>query len=213
MSHKSKGLKFADSGYDIKITGRHVEISDAMKAYALEKVSKFEHFMDRIIDVNIIMDIQKRMHQVEIILSVGRLKITSKASSTDMYASIDKAVAKLESQLLRYKSKMQDHHAKGHSILNMQVDVIEKPLEEEFDFEDKNNFSSPSDASFNAVPRVVKQETIPLKTLTLDQAIMKMELMEASEDSFMLFKNEADQKLRVIYRRKDGNYGIIEPNC
>ena len=56
--------------------------------------------------------------------------------------------------------------------------------------------------------RVIKQESRPLKTLTYDEAIMKMEL---SGDSFLLFKNEVDQKLKVIYRRKDENYGIIEP--
>lgn len=206
MNQKAKASEFADSGYEVKITGRHVEVSDSMKAYALEKLAKIERFMDRIIDVSIIMDIQKVMHEVEIILKVGRLKITSKASSTDMYASIDKAIAKLEAQVLRYKSKIQDHHAKGHAILNMTVDVMEKPFEEDFDVEDVEAAENP----VLSVHRVVKQDTLPLKTLTFDEAVMKMEL---SDDAFMLFKNEADQRLKVIYRRKDDNYGIIEPNC
>jgi putative sigma-54 modulation protein len=147
-----------------------------MKDYAIDKISKIERFMNRIIDVNVIMDIQRMDHRVEIILKAGNTKITSKASSTDMYVSIDQAVDKLEKQILRYKSKLQDHHAKGHAILNMTVNVL-SPGEIEEDF---------------------------------DEAIMKMEL---SGDAFMLFKCEEDQKLKVIYRRQDENYGIIEPAC
>ena len=112
MNRKDKALEFADTEYHLHVTGRHVEITDAMKDYALEKLSKVERIMDRIIDVNVIMDIQKLDHHVEIILKAGNTKITSNASSTDMYASIDQAVKKLEAQVLHYKSKINDHHPK-----------------------------------------------------------------------------------------------------
>lgn len=208
MNRKEKALEFADEVYNIQITGRHVEITDSMKDYAMEKISKIERFMNRIIDVNVIMDIQKLDHHVEIILKFGNTKITSNASTTDMYVSIDQAVDKLEKQILRYKSKLQDHHAKGHAILNMKVNVLSsKEIEDDLDFnEDQRELDR-----FKP-HRVVKQEVRPLKILTIDEAVMKMEL---SGDSFMLFKNEADadQKLTLIYRRKDGNYGIIEPSC
>lgn len=208
MNYKAKALEFEDLGYEVKITGRNIEVSDSMKAYALEKLAKIERFMDRIINVSIVMDVQKLMHHVEIILKVGRLTITSQASSSDMYASIDKAISKLEAQVLRYKSKIQDHHAKGHAVLNMRVDVIEKSIEDALDIENAEDYAAETPAF--PVHRVVKQDSLPLKTLTFDEAVMKMEL---SGDVFMLFKNEADQRLKVIYRRKDDNYGIIEPNC
>lgn len=206
MNRKAKALEFIDAEYNIQITGRHLQITDAMKDYALEKISKIERFMNRIIEVSVIMDIQKIDHRVEIILKAGNLKMTSRAFSTDMYVSIDKAVSKLEAQILRYKSKMQDYHAKGHAIVNMTVNVIRpQEIEEELDFE-------ALDQSLNHFKphRVVQQEMLALKTLTYDEAIIKMEL---SGDKFMVFKNEADQKLKVIYRREDENYGIIEPNC
>jgi len=204
MNRKTKALEFTDATYNIQITGRHVEITDSMKDYAIEKISKIERFMNRIIDVNVIMDIQRMDHRVEIILKAGNTKITSKASTTDMYISIDQAVNKLEAQVLRYKSKLNDHHAKGHAILNMSVNVL-SPKEIE-NIDEEINFDSPL-TRFKP-HRVVKQETRPLKTLTYDEAIMKMEL---SGDAFMIFKNEEDQKLKVVYRREDENYGIIEP--
>lgn len=209
MNRKDKALEFVDVAYNIQITGRHVQITESMKDYAIEKISKIERFMNRIIDVNVIMDIQKLDHRVEIILKAGNIKISSKASTTDMYVSIDQAVHKLETQILRYKSKLQDHHAKGHAVLNMAVNVLTpQEIEEDLSFDEELG----KDLDFNRFKphRVVKQETRPLKILTYDEAVMKMEL---SGDMFMIFKNEADQKLKIIYRRKDENYGVIEPSC
>ena len=123
MNRKEKTLEFENSTYNIQTTGRHVEITEAMKDYAIEKVSKIERFTNRIIDVNVIMDIQKLDHRVEIILKTGNIHLTSGASSTDMYVSIDQAVDKMEAQVLRQKSKMQDHHAKGHQILNAEAEA------------------------------------------------------------------------------------------
>jgi ribosome hibernation promoting factor len=209
MNRKTKTVELASGTYDIQVTGRHVEITDSMKDYAIEKISRIERFINRIIDVNVIMDIQKLDHRVEIILKFGNIKISSKASSTDMYVSIDQAVDKLEAQVLRYKSKLQDHHAKGHHVLNMQVDVV-SPLEIEEDLGISEESMNGEEITKFKPHKLVKQETRPLKTLTYEEALMKMDL---SKDSFLIFKNEADQKLKVIYRRSDGNFGIIEPVC
>ena len=208
MNRKAKALEFMEAGYNIQITGRNVEITEPMKDYAMEKIAKIERIMNRIIDVNVIMDIQKLEHRAEIILKAGNLKIRSQASSTDMYVSIDQAIDKLEAQLLRYKSKIQDHHAKGHAVLDMNVNVITAQEAEELEFEQEPIDGEPVDRF--KPHRIVNQETRPLKILTFEEAIMKMEL---SGDQFMIFKNEVDQKLKVIYRRNDGNYGIIEPGC
>ncbi|CUI16019.1 conserved hypothetical protein [Candidatus Protochlamydia naegleriophila] len=209
MNRKAKALEFVDAEYNIKITGRQVEITDSMKDYAMEKISKIERFMNRIIDINVVMDIQKIDHRVEIILKAGHTKITSQASTQDMYASIDKAVAKLEAQIRRYKSKIQDHHAKSLAIIDMNVNVLRRPTaEEELELEIEEEEGELNGEE--TVHEIVKQEKRPLKTLTYDEAVMKMEL---SQDAFLIFKSEEDQKLKVIYRRQDGHYGIIEPNC
>ncbi len=205
MNRKEKALEFADSEYNIHVTGRHIKISDPMKEYALEKISKLERFMNRIIDVYVTMDIQKLSNHVEIILKAGNLKFASSASTTDMYASIDRAVHKLEAQVLRYKSKMQDHHARNKQSGTLVVQVLQaEALEEEIIDQ------SEAPPLRYTPPRVVKQDTISLKTLTYDEAIMKMEF---SAEPFLVFKNEMDQKLNIIYRRDDGHYGIIEPAC
>jgi ribosome hibernation promoting factor len=210
MNRKAKALEFVDAGYDIQVTGRNIEITEGMKAHAMDKLSKIERFTNRITDVNVIMDMQKKINNsVEIVLKAGAFKITSKACTTDMYVSIDQAVDKLEAQIRRYKSKIQDYHAKGHADLAMTVNVV-SPLEIEEELEIEEGDENHELINRFKPHQVVKQESRPLKTLTVDEAIVKMEL---SGDPFMIFKNEADQKLKVIYRRKDENYGIIEPSC
>lgn len=112
MNRKEKALEFANESYKVQVTGRHIEVSDTMRDYVIEKLTKIERIMDHIIEVNVIMEVQKLDHHVEIVMKVGNHRMASNASSTDMYASIDMAVKKLEAQLLHYKSKLQDHHPK-----------------------------------------------------------------------------------------------------
>lgn len=209
MKGKAKAKEFVGEGYEIHVTGRDVLVTDAMKDYAIEKISKIEKFSNRIIDVNVTMDIQKLDHRVAITIKVDHIKIKGQAASTDMYASIDRSVEKIERQLRRYKSRIKDHTAKPVNIVDLKVNVFKKPEEEDLvdiniDIEDQNQ----KDLFEKYCPHdIVEQDTRPLKTLTFEEAVMKMEL---SSDVFLIFRHEVDQKLKVIYRRKDKNYGIIE---
>lgn len=210
MNRKTKALEFIDTEYNISITGRNVEITDSMRDYVMEKISKIEKFHNRIIDVNVIMEAQKLDHRVDIVMKVDHIKIKSDAASTDMYFSIDKAVDKLVTQLRRYKQRIRDHHAKSLNVIDMNVNVIRAPEEEDIlevndDIESEN---VKKDLEKYRPHIIVGHETIPLKMLTYEEAIMKMEL---SGDTFLIFRAENDQKLNVIYRRKDGNYGVIQP--
>lgn len=208
MSRKEKAQEFAGEEYDIQVTGRNVAVTDAMKSYALDKVSKIERFTDRIIEAVVIMDIQKLDHKVEIIFKAGATRITSHAISQDMYLSIDEAVKKLVSQIRRYKSKLNDYHARDVVSEEMNVNVFRAPeVIDEYDIDVERKEAS--EESYR-IPEITSKEKLSLKTLTNDEAIMKMEL---SNYNFMLFRSEVDNKLKVIYRRNDGHYGIIEPEA
>ena len=199
-----------EHAYNISITGRHVHVTDSMKEYAKEKISKIDRISHRIIDVWVTMDIQKLDHKVDIVLKVDHIKIKVQATTNDMYASIDKASDKLQTKLRKYKDRIQNHQAKGLAVIDMNVNVVKMSGEEETieelndDIEEENRRQLEDSYKFH---EIVNHEQRPLKLLTYDEAIMKMEL---SGDSFLVFRNEEDQKLRVIYRREDGNYGIID---
>lgn len=212
MSRKSKALEFVDEMYNMSVTGRNIEVTEPIRDYIMEKISKIERFTHRIIDVNVILDIQKLDKRVEVILKAENIKVRSQAISTDMYASIDKAVDKIEAQLRRYKTKLKDHQVRGTKSVDMNVEVLRgsrdaylEDVNEEIERvneEKKLNKYHPHE--------LVKQEKRPLKTLTYDEAVMKMEL---SQDFFLVFRHEEDMKIKVIYRRNDGDYGIIKPEA
>lgn len=210
MNRKDKVAVFSEEGYDVSVTGRNVEITDAMRDYAVEKVSKMERFSQRIISVHVIMEVQKLLHKVDIVMKVDNIKIKSSAISPDIYASIDEAAHKLQTQLVRYKQRIQDHHFKPTKEVDMEVNVL-RPLSdqelaeinEEIDYENRQNI-----IKRYAPKQIVSKDTKPLKQLTNNEAMLKLEL---SGDPFLLFLCEEDRRLKLIYRRKDGNYGIIEP--
>lgn len=206
MTRKERAAAFLEEGYNITVTGRHVMVTDAMKDYAIEKVSKIERFTDRILEVVITMDIQKLDHRVDITMKVNHIKIKSSAISSDMYVSIDMAVHKIETQLLKYKQKLQDHQTRAVSEIDMRVNVIRpKELQELDEVNDAIiEESLKAEDSFSLVP----DDTRAMRTLTVEEAIMKMDL---SQDAFLIFKEIDDQKVKVLYRRTDGNYGLIEP--
>lgn len=204
MSRKSKAAEFVAEGYNITVTGRNVQVTDSLRDYAIEKVSKIERFTDRIIDVLIVMDIQKLEQRVDISLKLNNVKIKSQASSENLYTAIDMAVHKLETQFLKYKNRLQDHHAKNLAAVDMVVNVFsqDEGFNEEIDEQNTHNFVN----SFKPA-KIIDKEKRQLRTLNVDEAIMKMEL---SSDRFLIFRSEEDRKLKVIYRRDDGNFGVIE---
>lgn len=208
MSRKSKAAEFVQEELPIEFLGRNVHVTDAMRAYALEKVSKIEKFNLRIVDVNVTMDIQKLEHRVDIVLKVDHIVVKAHGVSDNMYASIDIAVDKMQNQLRRYHKRIRDHHAKGISDMELNVNIL-RPIEDELgdvnaDIEEENSQQLLN--RFN-LHKIVNRKKIPLKMLTHDEAIMKMEL---SGDAFLIFRCEEDRKLKVIYRRNDGNFGVIE---
>jgi putative sigma-54 modulation protein len=208
MVNKEKFAEQDALGYRIDIMGRNVYVTDAMKNYAMEKISKLDRFHTHVMDVHVTMDIQKVEHTITIIVRFDHFKVKVSACSTDMYVSIDKAVDKLQAQLRRWKSRIQDHHKKSRSAVDMQINVLQRPFTdlEEINAEIEN--ATKKEAEKYQPPKIIGNDKKALKTLTSEEAIMKMEL---SGDPFMLYRGEEDHKLKVIYRRSDGNYGIILP--
>jgi putative sigma-54 modulation protein len=202
-NHKFSG----EDDYNIHISGRHIQVTEAMKQYAFNKLSKIERFHNRIMDVHVTMDIQKVEHSVTIIVKFEHFKIKSHAASTDMYVSIDQAVNKLQTQLYRWKDKIQEHHNKKLSAIDLKVNVIQRPYDDLAEINQEIESEAKRAWEKQMLPgHVIGEKTISLKYLLVDEAIMKMEL---SGDHFLVYRSEEDRKIKVIYRREDGNYGII----
>jgi len=204
MTDKSK---FAADGYNVSIKSKNVQVTDAIKDYVMHKIEKVERFANHIIDVMVTLDIQKLTHSVSIVMKFLHFKIQVHAATEDLYSAIDKASDKLVTLTRKYKTKLQDHHAKDLATVDMNVNILqqEDEIDEVNDQILEKNLEE--EEQKYRIHKVVAKEKMPLKTLTQDEAVMKMEL---SADPFMIYRSEEEQKIRVIFRRKDDEYGVIE---
>jgi putative sigma-54 modulation protein len=198
-------------GYRVTVKGRHVEVTEAMKDYAIEKVQKVDRFTDKVIEATVTMDIVKVQHTVSMVLKAGHTKIAVSAHSDNMYASVDKAADRLQAKLRKYKDRLQEHQTKSLAAVDMNVNVLHRPYDELGELNDEIDEQNRRALEKKYGPHeIVRTEKRPLKTLTVSEATMKMEL---SGDQFLLFRAEEDRKLRVIYRTSDQNYGLLEPEA
>ncbi|MED7820181.1 MULTISPECIES: ribosome hibernation-promoting factor, HPF/YfiA family [unclassified Francisella] len=100
---------------NIQITGRHVEVTDAIKGYVDEKIGKVEHYFDHITSTKVILAVEKEQQVAEAIITVPGSEFVAKAEDKDLYAAIDMLEDKLARQLKKHKNKMRCNHSTGHS--------------------------------------------------------------------------------------------------
>lgn len=201
--------KFKDedaAGYKLTVHGKSVQVTEAMKNYLRDKLTKIDKFHDHIMDIHVTMEIQRLEHVITIIAKFQHFEIKVSAQSTDMYASIDQAMHKFVQKIRRWKGRIQDHNAKKLNVIDMTVNVLNRPYDEIEEINSEIELEKGKDTY--KTPKVIGTEKLPLKTLTAEAAVMKLEL---SGDTFLIFRSEEDRKLKVIYRRKSGDYGLIQP--
>ncbi len=200
--------KFQDEGYTINITGKNVPVTETIRSYIMERLSKVERFAPHILEVLVTLDIQKLTHTVSILIKFLHFKIKVLAATEDMYSAIDKAVDKLKKLIQKYKGRLQEHKGKHLPEIDMRVHVLSpEPMDAAEVNDEIEKETLQEEVAQYRFHRVVNAETMPLKTLTQDEAVMKIEL---SGDHFFVYRGEEDQKLKVIYRREDENFGVIQ---
>jgi len=203
-----KATKFDGEQYNLSIVGKHIQVTDAIRKYVLEKLSKIERMADHIIDVMVTLDAQKMEQSCSVLMNFIHFHIKVSSSTDNMYSAIDKTFDRVATLVRKYKSKLQSHRFKDRTTVDIHVNVIQ-PLKD--DLKAINDEIEAENARIEQektkLHEIVAKDTMKLKTLTHDEALMKMEI---TEDPFLIFRSEEDQKLKVIYRRPDLNYGIVQ---
>ena len=181
------------------VTGRHVEVTDAIRDYARKKVEGLHLDYPRIIEAKVIIDVQNHhLHTAEIILfCANHIVIEVKSTTEDVYASIDESIAKIARRMRKYKTRLLKNHRprKNGSIRHLE----EKVYHEE---------SVLAEGKEDVEHSYVHKEQFRVRPLYPDEAIMDLEL---SERPFVCFHNQQTHRLAILFRRKDGEYGLIEP--
>ena len=171
---------------NLNIRGEKIEVTAAMKDYAEEKLTKLEKYLNNSSDVtaNVLVKLRNHMQKVEITIFLPSLILRSEEEQADFYAAIDNSIDKLERQIRKNKTRIESKN-KVYKSLSLDFEV-EKEEEEEHG---------------------VKRKTVEVKPMDEEEAILQLELLG---HQFYLYKDVDTNKSAVIYKRKDGNYGIIE---
>lgn len=193
----------------LSTTFRHMEASQAVREYSEEKLEKIrKYFHKEPIAAHAVFSVERGFNHVadiNITLPSG-LVINAKETTEDMYSSIDLAVARIERQVRKWKEKIRDH--KPHDT---QISLRERVISAET-IEPASGLAleaqlAPSVTSPSAPPfKVVTEETFTVRTLKVQDAVMQLNLLG---DQFLVFSDVDSHGICVVYRRKDGNYGLI----
>jgi putative sigma-54 modulation protein len=199
-----------DESYNVSIIGRHIEVTEPIRQYVLEKLHKIERVAEEIVDVHVRLEVQGLQQSCSIVMQFYKhLHIKVAASADTLYAAIDKCTDKVMNLIRKHKKKIQSHHAKKYTMVQASVNVVQphredelqeinRAIKEENEREKKDRFE---------LHKVVSKESVPLRMLTQDEAVWRMEICD---DPFLIYRSEEDQKFKIIQRREDGNYSIIQ---
>jgi putative sigma-54 modulation protein len=173
------------------VTFRHLEPSDALKSYVQDRTSRLTKYIDRPLETQVTLKVEKFRQIAEVVINANGIRIAGQESHEDMYAAIDLVMDKIERQMKKYKDKIRQHKP-----------VIGRELKWRRDIYDLESFEDDRE------PVVVRTENYFVKPMSVEEAAMQMDL---GHQEFLVFNNAANQTINVIYRRKDGNYGLIVP--
>jgi putative sigma-54 modulation protein len=182
----------------IDITGRHIEITEPLRQFATDRLERLRGVMDEILEAHFILTVEKHQrHIAELNIKTRQSFCNGEEVSTDMYTSIAAVADKVEKQLLKNKErkvarKRHNNNHKGSEVITTtSVLEVEQVLGER-------------------LPRIIRSHEVAAKPMSVDDAAIQI---EGSENDFLVFRNADTERLNVVYKRKDGNIGWIEPKA
>jgi putative sigma-54 modulation protein len=179
----------------VKVTGRHLQITEAINDYATKKIESLHLDYPKIIEAHVILEVEKYRHSAEVVLVCSNhITIEACEETTDMYAAMDAVIDKVARQMRKYKTRlMRQHRPRKDVVQHLEEHVLHPdPVEEDEHHEHE----------------VVRTERYPVKPMFVDEAVLQLEM---SHRQFLVFLNARNSRVNVLFRRKSGDFGLIEP--
>jgi putative sigma-54 modulation protein len=172
------------------VTFKNLDPSEHLKAYVSDKLDRFDKFLDNPAEANVVLAVEKFRHIAEINIAGDKLNINGKEETIDMYSAIDMTLAKLEKQIKKNKEKIKERRSASKNRNRSMLEATEIPPDDD-------------------TVRHVIIRNIEYKPMDIEEAVLQMDLIE---DNFLVFTNARSDQINVLYRRKDGHYGLIQPS-
>lgn len=171
-------------------TGRHIEVTEALKSHVEEHFGRLSHLFDGDnANAHVIIEVEKNRNRSEIVVRWRKEVLTANTTNSDMYKSLTQTIDKIEKQASKLKSKITDKRQKAKK-----VSTITPPADD----------VAPAPNS----PRIIETNNYAVKPMTSEEAVLQL---DTEENKFLVFRNADDERISVIYKRQDGNYGLITP--
>lgn len=170
----------------VTIIGRKIDISEGLRGYSEKKLKKLEKFFNEETEAQVTLSVQRERQTAEITIFQNGMVYRAEDTNGDMYASIDRVVDLIERQIRKNKTRLEKRLRENAFIVKTDDNIPE----EESDF------------------KIVKSKKHAIKPMSPEEAILQMNLLG---HEFYIFRNAASEETNIVYKRKDGNYGLIEP--
>ncbi|MBM3469849.1 MAG: ribosome-associated translation inhibitor RaiA [Armatimonadetes bacterium] len=187
----------------VRVQGKHIAVTGALRAYAKQKLSKLPRYFDRIQDAQVVLSVTRdsargRAQGVEVTVWCDGMVLRAEETSEDMYTSLDRAVDKLERQIEKYRSRIIEKRRLDESRRRRRAQQSAEAVLQ------ARGAAAPSQ------PQIVRVKRFAMKPMTPDEAVLQMELLG---HVFFVFRHAGTQDINVLYKRRDGDYGLIEPEA
>ncbi|MEE9401582.1 MAG: ribosome-associated translation inhibitor RaiA [Desulfobacteria bacterium] len=177
------------------VTFINLDPSETLKAYACEKLDRFDKYVENPAKANVVLTVEKFRHVADINISADGFIVNGHEETSDMYSAIDMALDKLEKQIIKNKKKFMRRRSTAARSKMFRYQEAEEAL--------------PGDLSPETLARVVRIKNIDYKPMDVDEAVLQMDV---GNNNFLVFTNSQSEEVNVLYRLKDGNYGLIKPS-
>jgi putative sigma-54 modulation protein len=169
------------------VRGKNIPITDSLRDYVEKRIFKMERFLGEIEEAQATLSVEKDRHRVEVTIPLNGFLLRGEEETGDMYSSVDLVMDKLEKQVEKYKTRL-IKKIKSRNLPEIVVSPVIQSEEEQ--------------------PQIIRTKRFAIKPMTAEEAVMQMNLIG---HSFFVFSNAESEEVNVVYRRKDGHYGLIEP--
>ena len=193
----------------LTLTGKQIDVGDTLRRHVEASLDAIlGKYFGSAIEAHVVVSREAHLSRAEISVRIGRgIVVNAHAAASELYAAFDGAAERVAKQLRRYKRRLRDHHAKAREPAaagERAMAYVLAPVTDEEEAED----DAGEQAASGGAPAVVAEMSTELPSLTVGEAVMRMDLADAS---VLLFRNRSHGELNLVYRRADGNIGWIDP--
>ena len=172
------------------VTFKNLDSSENLKSYVADKLDRFDRLLNNPAEAKVVLSVEKFRHIAEINIIGDKLNINGKEETNDMYSAIDMVLDKLEKQIKRSKQKIRGRRKNSKARAKRTISYETSSFEDETEGQ-------------------IKIKNIEYKPMDIEEAVLQLDLVSYN---FLVFTNARTEKTNVLYRRKDGHLGLIQPS-